>query len=425
MAFQPIGLVHLVIGGGLEAVFQPGEEGVLNGLAAGGGDGALGGEFFRVEGADGLHFLDAGVHLRLGEGRLVALIMAVAAVADDVEHDIGMEIHAIFGDQAGGPDHGFRIVAIHMDDRRLDALGHIGAVKARIGIDRHGGEADLIVGDDVDGAAGAVAHQLRHRQRLIDQALAGEGGIAMQQDAHDRGALSGIARFVLPGADLADHHRVHRFEVAGVGLQREMDLPSIDLDIGAGAQMVFHIARAMHVIGIGRAAFEFGEDLGVGLLDHIHEHVEPAAMGHADGDLIGAELGGGFDDRLHGGDGGFAAFKAESLGADIFAGAEGLEALGLGQLGEDLLFFGRGIEAVPGRALDALLDPAFLAGILDMHEFNADRAAIGGAHPLDDLLDGRGFEPQHAIDEDGAVEVGLGGEAPEFRLEFGVGLGGL
>ena len=43
-----------------------------------------------------------------------------------------------------------------------------------------------------------------------------------------------------------------------------------------------------------------------------------------------------------------------------------------------------------------------------MHELDADVPAVGAAQDLQDLAHGRHLEPQHLVDEDRAVEVGLG-----------------
>ena len=89
-----------------------------------------------------------------------------------------------------------------------------------------------------------------------------------------------------------------------------------------------------------------------------------------------------------------AAVEAEALGAGVFHVEEVLEAFGLDQLGEDgLLAFGREGDFLVGT-LDALLDPALLLGIGDMHEFDAERAAIGALQDIDDLPDGGMFEAQ-------------------------------
>ena len=68
-------------------------------------------------------------------------------------------------------------------------------------------------------------------------------------------------------------------------------------------------------------------------------------------------------------------------------------------------------------ALDALLDPALLVGIRDVHELDAERLAVGALTDRDDLAQRGEFEPQHVIEEDLAVEVGLG-EAVGARIEL-------
>ena len=169
--------------------------------------------------------------------------------------------------------------------------------------------------------------------------------------------------------------------------------------------MVLHVARALHIVRAGGDALELGEDLGVGLLHHVHQHVQPAAMRHADGDLLHPRRRAELDHRLHRGDGAFAAFEAEALGGNVALRAERLEALGLRQLLQDRPL-GRHVEgAHPGRALHPLLDPSLLVRRLDVHELDADRPAIGGAHHLHDLADGRRFQPEHVVDEDRPVPV--------------------
>ena len=68
-------------------------------------------------------------------------------------------------------------------------------------------------------------------------------------------------------------------------------------------------------------------------------------------------------------------------------------------------------------ALDALLDPALLRGIGDVHELDAEGLAIGAAQDGDDLAHRREFEAEHHVEEDLAVEIGLG-EAVGARIEL-------
>src|SRR5918998_235427 len=51
-------------------------------------------------------------------------------------------------------------------------------------------------------------------------------------------AALGVARHVLARPHLADHNRIYRFQVGGVRLQREVDGPAADLEVGRGTGMV-------------------------------------------------------------------------------------------------------------------------------------------------------------------------------------------
>ncbi len=60
---------------------------------------------------------------------------------------------------------------------------------------------------------------------------------------------------------------------------------------------------------------------------------------------------------------------------------------------------------------------AFSSGIGDVHELDAERRAVGPLENFQHLADGGVFEPQHLVDEDAAVIVGLG-EAVGLRRQF-------
>ena len=219
MPFQPIRLVRAIGLGRFKSFLKPCIEGIQHGLGRFRRHRSFLRQPFRIKITRRAQFANAVIHLRLGEGGLVALIMAMAAIADDIQHHIRAKHHAEFGCQACAEHHRFRIIAIHMQDWRLDGFRHIGAVQAGIGMRRNGGEADLVIRDDMQRAAGAIANQLAHRQRFIDHALPRKGSIAMQQNAHHGTPALDIARHILPRAYLARHHRVHRFQMRRIGLQ--------------------------------------------------------------------------------------------------------------------------------------------------------------------------------------------------------------
>src|SRR5271155_2445670 len=60
------------------------------------------------------------VHQRLGESRLVALVVAVAAITEHVDDDrLVKPLPELDGD-LGAIDHGLRVIAIDVEDRRFD-----------------------------------------------------------------------------------------------------------------------------------------------------------------------------------------------------------------------------------------------------------------------------------------------------------------
>jgi len=67
----------------------------------------------------------------------------------------------------------------------------------------------------VERAAGAVARQVDQVEALGDQALAGERGVAVDEDAGDLLVLE-VAVADLLGADAAEHDGIDRLEVARV-----------------------------------------------------------------------------------------------------------------------------------------------------------------------------------------------------------------
>src|SRR6185437_1781060 len=65
--------------------------------------------------------------------------------SDDVQHHVAAEGHAVFGGHTSREDDGFRVVAVDVQDGRLDRLGDVGAIEARISMRRQSGETDLVV----------------------------------------------------------------------------------------------------------------------------------------------------------------------------------------------------------------------------------------------------------------------------------------
>ena len=94
-------------------------------------------------------------------------------------------------------------------------LAHVAGIRREAVVLRRRGEADLVVDDDVDRAAGAIAVELGEPERLGDDALAGERGVAVHEHRHHAAAVV-VAEVVLLGAHDALDDRIDRLEVARV-----------------------------------------------------------------------------------------------------------------------------------------------------------------------------------------------------------------
>ena len=263
-----------------------------------------------------------------------------------------------------------------------------------------------------------MAAQAGQAEAFGDHALAGERRVAGDQQRHHHGAVfARRAVLVLLGAHLAEHHRIDDLQMRRVGGERQMHLVAVELAVRRRAEVILHVAGAFDVVGRRRAALELVEDRAVRLAHHLRQHVEPAAMRHADDDLFDAERAAALDDLLQRRDHRLAAVEAEALGAGELQVAELLEAFGLDQLVEDRALALAGEVDLLVAALDALLHPGLLRRIGDVHELDAERLAVGAAQDGEDLAQGREFEAEHLVEEDLAVEVGLG-EAVGARIEL-------
>ncbi len=332
--------------------------------------------------------LDLLVEQRLGDRRVVHLAVAVPAEADQVHHHVALEGEAVVDRELRHPRHGVRVLAVDVEDRHRQPARHVrgeaGGVEG-LGL---GGEADHVVDDDVHRAAHPVAGELGHVQRLGEHPLAGEGGVAVEDDREHPVVAPLVAEPHLLGPHAAERHGIDRLQVARVRDQMDVDLVAVAAGEVAGrAHVVLDVAAAEGAARID--VLEAGEDLGGGAADGVHHHVQPAAVAHRDDHLLGAALGGALEHLVEAGEQRLDPLDREALGAEIAGLQELLEGLGPGEQVEDAL----AVEP-RGLGLHALLDPAPALGIGDVHELDADRAAV--VPPA--VLGGRGV---------GVLEAGL------------------
>ena len=79
-----------------------------------------------VERAGTVVALDCGVHLGLRVSRLVGLVVAEAAVADQVDQNVVAKLCAECHREVDGRDAGLNIIGVDVDDRYVEALRQVG-----------------------------------------------------------------------------------------------------------------------------------------------------------------------------------------------------------------------------------------------------------------------------------------------------------
>ena len=380
----------------------------------GGGDDLLADQLLDIQIPSGRQLAYLGVHQGLRLHRLLGLVVPPAAVADDVYDQILAEPHAVVRRQPRREDHGLGIIAVDMQDGRLHHLGDLGAVLGGAGVVlAAGGEADLVVEDDVDRAAGLEAAGLGHLEGLHDHALAGEGGVAVDQDGgHQVPAV--VPPAVLAGAHRALHHRPDDFQMGRIEGQRQVHLPAWGHDVGGEALMVLDIAGAH--LG-GHLAVKLVKQVPRVLAQNVDQHVQAPAVGHADHGLqhsLGAEP---LQQFVQAGNQGLAALQPKPLDARIAAMQVLLQPLGGGQPLQDGSLVRRRQPPVGALHLQAGLHPELLRGLGQMHVLGAHAAAIEHLQGGDDVLQFGGALPvvQEVRVED-LVEVG-GGEIMVGQLQ--------
>ena len=183
-----------------------------------------------------------------------------------------------------------------------------------------------------------------------------------------------------------------------------------------GALVVLHVARALDGLGV-EVALELLEDLPVGLAHDVGQHVQPAAMRHAHDDLGHAGAGGGVEQRVEQHDGRLGTLEAEALLPDVAGVEKALEDLGRVQPVEDVAL----LLVVERRrlALDVLLDPTLLLGVLDVHVLDAQRPAVGVAQHVEDLVERGDVAAGQAVGDEVPGQVPDGQPVGE-RVELGV-----
>jgi hypothetical protein len=363
--------------------------------------------------------LDGGVAAGLGDGGVVDLAVAVAAVADEIDDDVGVEAMAELGCDGGDADDGVGVLGVDVEDGDGQALGDVGGEARGVGLLGQGGEAEQVVHDYMHGPADIEAGQRVQDEALGENALAGEGGVAMHDDGQDAIA-AGVADAGLLGARAAEGDRVDGLQMAGVRDEMQVDGAAVrSVVLAGGAKVILHVAAAQHAARVD--IFELCEELGGRAADGVDHDVEASAMAHGEHGRLDAEGRARCQQLVEERDEDGEAFEREALGAEVARLDDLLEDVGADEVGEDAPLGGR-----RGGLLDLVLEPLALLVVRDVHELGGDGAAVVGAGLVGQLALGHGLGERlrrQVLAE--RIERGLQVSPAAEDVEDGVALGGV
>ena len=168
--------------------------------------------------------------------------------------------------------------------------------------------------------------------------------------------------------------------MARVGRDRDRDLAGVGRPRPRRGEVVLDVAGAAFLRdddSVDRPlAFELAQQRLVGAPDRMREHIQAAAMGHSDHDLVRAGLGGEIDRLVEHRNHHVQPFERELLLTEERAAEVLLEALGAGDALEqpELLLTAHRLAVAIG--LDRVAQPDALGVVRDVLDLVRDRAAV-------------------------------------------------
>ena len=188
-------------------------------------------QLISVDFARGRMLFDFLIHQRLGCARLVGFVVAVTAVAYQVDEDITFKGVTEIERQTRHESDRFRVIRVHVENRRLNHLTDVGTVRCRTRIQRvRRSEAHLVVDNDANGTAHFVTTRFRHVQGFLNHALPGNCRITVNGDWQDFIAAR-LVQTIQTCTYGTDNHRANDFQVRRVKRQRQVYQTTFGFDI--------------------------------------------------------------------------------------------------------------------------------------------------------------------------------------------------
>lgn len=343
---------------------------------------AIGDHLLLINSSDRSHLGNLLVHERLSEAGLIELVVTHLTVTNEVDDDVMVELLAVLRSDLEAVVNVLHAVSVDMEDGSADSLGEVRGVHVTATLGGHGGETNLVVHDDVDGATDAVVLQVLHLHGLVDDTLTGESGVTVNEDGHDgikvtRGT-KGLSEMVL-SSNTAHDDRIDALKMRGVGENLDGQLLAIVIFSREGStQVIFDITRGVSLSGsilVGHDTLELGENGSQRLANDVSEHVETTTMRHTNDDLGSTMLHNAIHANLHARNKGLDTLETESLHSVELLRDELSEAISPVEAIEmlNLLLLRHGVLVTQ---LNLLTNIVALLTVRDVHVLDTDFAAI-------------------------------------------------
>ena len=343
-----------------------------------------------------------GLHGR-GEGGLVRFIVAQTAVTVHVQNDVPSEFLAELEREVRRPHQVFRAFSVDMQDGGLEHLGHVRGVAGGAGFVRAGGEADLVVDDEVHGAARAVAFQQGKIEHFRHDSLPRESGVSVQDERQHMLAFR-VLQVVLHGPGSAFHHGIHGFQMAGVGGEADVEVMPVHVARGGVAEVVFDVAPADG--GFRKVVRrEFVEDGFQRFVEDVGEHIQPSAVGHAHFNVGDSGGGTALDHGVQQDDGSFPSFQGKAFFPHEALAQEFLKQFRLAEMEQGFSPDFRAIIHAVCPELDFFFNPGADSQIVYVVVFKADGSTIDFLQPIDDFTERECPSVHEGADVDGLVQI--------------------